>query len=124
MAKSKDRDLELTRAMTHILVVLAGGERHGYAIMTEIARLTDNEVRIGPATLYRSINQLLKNALIEETDDGGDEESEDERRKYYKVTDSGRKVVEAEVRRLEKLVLQAHTNGLLTLAIPTREGES
>jgi DNA-binding PadR family transcriptional regulator len=96
--------LPLTPAILHILLALADGERHGYAIMQEVARLTGGRVRLGPGTLYGSIKRMLAAGLIEETDERPDPELDDERRRYYRVTADGRQATSEEVERLSRLV--------------------
>jgi len=94
----------LTPAILHILLALADGERHGYAIMQEVARLTEGRVRLGPGTLYGSIKRMLAAGLVEEMDERPDPSLDDERRRYYRVTPRGRQAVAAEVDRLNALV--------------------
>src|ERR1700704_6259508 len=90
---------------TALLVLLAIGpeERHGYAIMREIARMTDGATRLGPGGVYTTIKRLLDDGLIEESDERPDPELDDQRRRYYRLTGAGRAVASAEVRRLEML---------------------
>jgi len=85
-----------------ILTSLAGGEKHGYAMMEDIERLSG--VRPGPGTLYGTINRLLADGLIVETTDRHDRSDDDERRRYYELTSSGRSVALDEVARLQSLV--------------------
>jgi DNA-binding PadR family transcriptional regulator len=108
----KDR-LPLTPAVFHILLALADGEKHGYAIMQEVGVLTDGQIRLGPGTLYGSIKRLLSQGLIEESDERPDAELDDERRRYYRLTDFGQRVVTAEAERLFQLVRQARLKKLL-----------
>lgn len=103
----------LTPAMFHILLALAAGEMHGYAIMREVAILSDGRMRIGPGTLYGSIKRMLAGGLIEESNSRPDPELDDERRRYYRITGSGRRVVMAEAERLSKLVREARARRLL-----------
>lgn len=105
--------LPLTPAVFHILLALSTGERHGYGIMQEIAATTGNQMRIGPGTLYRSIKQLLSAGMITETDERPDPEMDDERRRYYRLTEHGRKVAQAEAMRLARLVRAAEARRLL-----------
>ena len=86
----------LTPATFHILLALAGGERHGYAIMQEVATLTEEKIRLGPGTLYRSIKALLAEGLIEETSERPDPALDDERRRYYRLTEQGNRAAAAE----------------------------
>jgi DNA-binding PadR family transcriptional regulator len=76
----------LTRAVFHILLALADGERHGYAIMQEVAQNTNGQIKMGPGTLYGNIKRLLATNLIEEADERPDPELDDERRRYYRLT--------------------------------------
>jgi DNA-binding PadR family transcriptional regulator len=92
-----------------ILLALADGERHGYAIMREVAHRSAGAVRIGPGTLYGSIKRLLAAGLIEETDARLD----DERRRYYRISALGRRAAAAEARRMERLVTVARAKRLL-----------
>lgn len=94
-----------------ILVVLADGEQHGYAIMQEIDRLTGGHEPVGPTTLYRTIRQLLDLGFIEELNSRSDQS--DQRRRYYRLTAAGRKAAVAETQRLDKLVRIAHTKRAL-----------
>ena len=105
--------LPLTPAVLHILVALAGGELHGYAIMQEVARLTDGRLRLGPGTLYRSIRTMLEEGLIEETDERPVPELDDERRRYYRLTEFGGRVARAEIARLDQLIEAARARNLL-----------
>jgi DNA-binding PadR family transcriptional regulator len=105
--------LPLTPAMFHILLALSGGERHGYAIMREIAASTQGQLRVGPGTLYRSIKQMLAQGLIVEADERPNPALDDERRRYYRLTDFGQRVAAAEARRLARLVAQARQRRLL-----------
>lgn len=108
-----DELLPLTPAVFHILLALANGERHGYGIMQEILAATDNQMRIGPGTLYRSIKQMLASGMIEESDERPDPELDDERRRYYRLTGFGRQVAQAEAQRLARLVREATARKLL-----------
>jgi DNA-binding PadR family transcriptional regulator len=105
--------LPLTPAMFEILVALADGERHGYAIMQEVELRTEGKTRIGPGTLYRSIQRLMEDGLITESDERPALEMDDERRRYYRITDLGYRVAVAEARRLSELVSMAQAKKLL-----------
>jgi DNA-binding PadR family transcriptional regulator len=96
----------------HILITLADGERHGYAIMQDVAARTDGALRLGPGTLYGSIKRMLHDGLIEELDDRPDPAEDDTRRRYYRITPQGRKVATEEIGKLAKLVRQARATGL------------
>ena len=105
--------LPLTPAVFHILLALADGERHGYAIMQEVETRTRNRVRLGPGTLYGSIKRMLADQLIEESEERPDPALDDERRRYYRLTRFGRMVAIAEAERLENLVGAARAKKLL-----------
>jgi DNA-binding PadR family transcriptional regulator len=95
------------------LLALAGGERHGYGIMQEVAASTQGQMRLGPGTLYRSIKQMLEARLIEESEERPDPTLDDERRRYYRLTHFGQRVAQAESERLERLVRLARERHLL-----------
>ena len=103
----------LSVATLHILIAVADRERHGYAIMQDIAARTDGGLRLGPATLYGSIKRLLNDGLIEELDERPDPGNDDVRRRYYRITPRGRKLAREETARLAKLVRQARAMGLV-----------
>lgn len=105
--------LPLPAAAFHILLALTEGERHGYGIMQEVARMTAGKLRLGPATLYRSIHRLLTDGLIMEVDERPDPALDDERRHYYRLTPFGAQVAAAEAQRLAHLVRLAQARQLL-----------
>lgn len=113
MSGSSQGDAPLTPAMFHILLALAGGERHGYGIMREVERASDGTFPLGPGTLYRSIKQMLALGLIEESDERPDPELDDERRRYYRITSGGRRAASVEAQRLARLVSEARARRLL-----------
>ena len=94
----------LSPAVFHILLSLAEGERHGYALKREIALRTGGKLKLGPGVLYGSINKMLEQGLIEESDDRPDAHLDDERRRYYRITSHGRKVAQADAARMNELV--------------------
>lgn len=102
------RYLPLKSAEFQILLALAAGEQHGYAIMQQINE-RGGQARIGPATLYRSIKRLLDEGLIEETQERPDPKIDDERRRYYQITDLGFAVATAHTKQLEEELEQAWT---------------
>lgn len=117
--------LPLTPAVLHILLALADGEKHGYAIMQAVSHDTQGKVRLGPGTLYRSIKSMLGEGLLEECEERPDPALDDERRRYYRLTEFGRGVVQAEVQRLSRLVTLARSKFLLEAPLlVTSEGES
>lgn len=103
---SPEEFLPLTPAEFQVLLALAEGERHGYALMQEVRANTDGRVRLGPGTLYTLLDRLLPSGIIEESKRRPDP-GEDQRRRYYRLTKFGRLVVEAEAQRLETLVRSA-----------------
>src|SRR4051812_31777736 len=96
-----------------ILLALADEERHGYAIMREVAVRTDGDVQLGPGTLYGAVKRMVASRLIEESDERPDPDIDDERRRYYRITALGRKAAIAEARRMERLVGIARAKRLL-----------
>ena len=102
-----DTFLPLTAAVFHILLSLSAGERHGYALKREAAKRTGGKVNLGPAVLYGSIQRLLDQGLIAESDERPDEHLDDERRRYYRITALGESVLRAETGRLRELVEMA-----------------
>jgi DNA-binding PadR family transcriptional regulator len=105
--------LPLPTASFHILVALADRDRHGYAIMQDVAARTQGKVHLGPGTLYSSIRRMLEQGLVEEVRENPDPENHDERRRYYRLTQLGRRVATAEARRLKDLLNQARATGLI-----------
>ncbi|MDZ4825154.1 MAG: PadR family transcriptional regulator [Actinomycetota bacterium] len=106
MADRPDVDsfLPLPASVMHIVVALAEGEKHGYAIMRDVADLSDGTVRMGSGTLYGSIKRMLDQGLIEEAEERPDPALDDQRRKYYRLTELGHRVGAAEHARLTALV--------------------
>lgn len=102
--------LPLPLATFHILLCLADGERHGYAIMQEVAARTDGALRLSAGTLYRSIQRMQTQGLIVEAKRRS--AGEDERRRYYRLTPFGALVARAEAARLTELVEAARASGL------------
>ena len=105
--------LPLTPATFHILLALADAERHGYAIMQEVAARTAGALRVGPGTLYGSLKRLVADGLVEASGERADPGQGDERRRYYRLTAFGRAVARAEARRLEAMVRLARGARLL-----------
>src|SRR5499426_2335047 len=104
--------LPLPTAAFHILVALADGDRHGYAIMRGVAVGTGGRLRLNPGTLYTTIRRLLEQGLVMELDERPDPEDDDERRRYYRLTDVGREVAKAEAARLQEALAFARQAGL------------
>ena len=110
---SVDSLLPLPPATLHILMALADDDRHGYAIIQNIAARTDDAVRMSAGTLYRSIQRMIEQGLIVEVDERPAPELDDERRRYYRITKFGTLVARAEVRRLQDLVRLARASGFV-----------
>jgi DNA-binding PadR family transcriptional regulator len=107
--------LPLTPPVFHILLALAGEERHGYGIMQDVARQTDGALQLGPGTLYGCLKRMLAAGLVEESEERPDPALDDERRRYYRMTAVGKRVVRAEAQRLA---------GAVTVAMSRLAGES
>jgi DNA-binding PadR family transcriptional regulator len=105
--------IPLPPATFHILMAVAQEDRHGYGIIQDVAHRTAGELRLSAGTLYRSIQRMLEQGLIVETDDRPAPEFDDERRRYYRISAFGTAVARAETRRLAQLVRMARTQGLL-----------
>jgi DNA-binding PadR family transcriptional regulator len=103
--------LPLPAATFHILMALAEGDRHGYAIIQDVAVRTGGELKLSPGTLYRSIQRMLEQGLLIETRERPEPEEDDERRRYYRITAFGIEVARAETRRLMQLVRLARQSG-------------
>jgi DNA-binding PadR family transcriptional regulator len=118
MANEPDVDklLPLPPVTFHILVALADGDRHGYAIIQDVAARTDGELKIQAGTLYRSIQRMLEQGLVAEKRTRPAIGEDDERRRYYRLTPFGRAVAQAEARRLAQMVRLARASGL----VPTK----
>ena len=100
--------------MFHILLALADGESHGYGIMQDVERFTNGETRLGPGTLYRSIQRMLIDGLIEELAIALHGETDEDRRRYYRLTPKGLAAAKREAERLADLVDAARHRDLLT----------
>ena len=113
MATTPSDHLPLTPAVLHILLALADERhgRHGYAVARDVEESTDGQIRMGPGTLYGSIQRMLDAELIEERSGRGTDE--DARRRYYKLTSLGRRVLSLELERLSAVVAIARRKQLL-----------
>ena len=105
--------LPMTPAVFNILLALADGEKHGYAIMLEVEENTQGAVKMGPGTLYGSIKRMLASGLIEETDERPDPAMDDERRRYYRLSGLGQRALHLEAERLEQQVSVARLKHIL-----------
>jgi len=106
--------LPLPPATLHILMAVAEEPRHGYAIIQQVAARTDGALVLSAGTLYRSIQRMLEQGLLLETDERPAPELDDERRRYYEITPRGEAVARAEARRLAQLVKLARASGFAT----------
>lgn len=106
-----DALLPLPAATFHILMALAQGDRHGYAIILDVEKRTGGELRLSAGTLYRSIQRMLEQGLISETRDRPAPENDDERRRYYRITAFGAAAARAETQRMTELVRMARSQG-------------
>src|SRR5258705_3188947 len=102
--KTPESYLPLSAPVFHVLLALADGEKHGYVISKEIARRTDDEVRLSAGTLYGIIKRLLEGGFIEESEDRPDFSLDDQRRRYYRLTKQGVALAEAEAERMERVL--------------------
>src|SRR5580692_12907626 len=103
--------LPLPFATFHILMAVADEDRHGYAIIQDVAVRTGGELKLSAGTLYRSIQRMLEQGLLIETEERPDPEFDDERRRYYRITPLGAAVAKAEATRMSKLVKWARALG-------------
>jgi DNA-binding PadR family transcriptional regulator len=94
----------LTPAVFHVLLSLAGGDRHGYGIIKDVLQHTDGQVRLGPGTLYGTLQRLMEQGWVEEI---VRDEPADERRRYYRLARPGRRALEGEIQRMDALVRTA-----------------
>lgn len=108
----------LTPAMFNVLLALADGDKHGYAVLKEVAEQTGGEVQLSTGTLYGIIKRLLSDGLIVEVRRRPAIENDDQRRRYYHLTTSGREVALAEAERMEKLVTRARNKQLFRALKP------
>lgn len=97
----------LPRSAVQILLALGEGERHGYALMRDVAEATGGTVKLGPGTLYTTLGRLEADGLIEESDARPDPTLDDQRRRYWRLTPAGREIAIAEIRRLAAQVDRA-----------------
>jgi DNA-binding PadR family transcriptional regulator len=113
-----EAELPLTPAVFHILLALADGEKHGYAIMQEVKEATEGATHLGPGTLYGSLDRMLKARYIAESERRPTADEDDERRRYYRLTLFGRQVLQAEANRLARAVSRARGKKVFAPAWP------
>jgi len=104
-----ERLLPLSLPIFHMLLALSAGERHGYALKREILQRTQGKLNLGSGALYGSINKMLEEELIAESDERPDPHLDDERRRYYRITPFGLRVLQSEAVRLRHLVRLAES---------------
>lgn len=104
MAVETRSGIPLSPAVLAILLSLAEGEKHGYAMMKDARSPRGGGIAMGPGTLYGSVDRMMRDGLVEESD-----KQDDERRRYYRLTEFGKKVVAAETLRLESMVSAARS---------------
>ena len=105
MKEDLNQFVPLSSAALHILLALASEDRHGYGIMREVARQSDNRYRLGPGTLYDNLQKLLDQGIVEESSPRS--APDDPRRRYYRLTRFGRRLLATEITRLEGVVREA-----------------
>lgn len=115
MATNPKESLPLSPVALYVLLALADGERHGYAIIKEIEAASGGDIRVLPGTLYRVIKQLVDDRWIVEVEPYGG--ADDERRRYYRLTPWGRKVALAEVERMATVLRMARERRLLPASV-------
>jgi len=108
-----DEHLPLTPALFHVLLALADGEKHGYAILKEVTQRTNGKVKLSAGTLYGIIKRLDESGMISEIAARPEIGMDDERRRYYRLTELGRQVAMAEASRLEEMVEMARAKRLV-----------
>jgi DNA-binding PadR family transcriptional regulator len=111
--RNPDACLPLTPAMFQVLIALADGEKHGYAVLKEVARRTDGRVTLSPGTLYAILRRFVAEGIVVESEERPDPALDDERRRYYGMTDFGRAVAHAEARRMETALGMARAKSLI-----------
>jgi DNA-binding PadR family transcriptional regulator len=113
MKRSPDELLPLSPPMFQVLIAVADGEKHGYAIIKEVARRTGGKIKLGAGTLYAIIRRFESEGVIEESAERPDPALDDERRRYYRLTKFGREVAVAEATRMEESLRMAAAKKLI-----------
>ena len=110
--------LPLTPGMFQVLIALADGDKHGYAIIKEVGRRTAGEIALSAGTLYTIVRRFEQEGVIAESAERPDAAFDDERRRYYRLTDFGRDVARLEARRMETALGMARAKNLIPKARP------
>ena len=113
MRRVPEELLPLTPGMFQVLIALADSEKHGYAIIKEVARRTEGRVRLSAGTLYTIIRRFVQEGVIAESAERPDPALDDERRRYYRLTEFGRAVARAEAVRMESALGMARAKKLI-----------
>src|SRR3954465_432726 len=116
--RNPDEMLPLSPAMFEVLIALADGEKHGYAVLKEVARRTERRITLSPGTLYAIVRRFVAEGGIAESDERPDPALDDERRRYYRLTEFGRELARAEARRMETALGMARAKSLIPKARP------
>jgi DNA-binding PadR family transcriptional regulator len=111
--RAADDLLPLSANALQVLLSLADGDRHGYAILKDIERRTGGAVVLGASSLYAVLKRLLAEGLVDEAEERPDPALDDERRRYFRLSAFGRRVAVAELRRLEALLAEGRARRLL-----------
>ena len=112
------RVLPLPPVWFHLLLALTNQERHGYALMQDVAEESDGRLQLGPGTLYGALKRLLALRLVEESGRRPDPDLDDQRRRYYRLTALGRRALAAEAARHASLVQLAQSKRVLPRTRP------
>lgn len=106
----------ITPVEFHILLALVDADRHGYAIMQQVAIDSSEAIQLGPGTLYGALARLLDYGFIREVESGVDPALDDSRRRYYRLTAAGRTAASTEAERLAAVVKVARARQLAVVA--------
>lgn len=112
MPKKDSASTKLSPQVLHVLIALAGGDKHGWAILKDIESFTNGRVQLSAGTLYGLIKRLLDQELIAESDQRAPAQWDDQRRRYYRLTQLGREAAAEEIQRLEQVVEAARQRHL------------
>jgi DNA-binding PadR family transcriptional regulator len=103
----------LTTAVMHVLLALGGGERHGYGILKDVLSQSQGKVKLGPGTIYGTLQRLMELGWVEETDAPARVKDDDPRRRYYRLTRVGREALRTEMERFDDIVQVARGHRVL-----------